>query len=184
MSRSQGLLTSFGFALLCLALGSPPAASAADDDADEDGGKVAGIMFDFKPGEWITVRADGADEPVKYVIGSDTKVVAAMKNIFPASRVQLTWKKDGDARVLVAISKQFRANPVPRTVTGTVVKVHNDFWVEVKPPKGPPDAYAPGANYNDKEFMSRLKALQPGDSVTITFTTDEERHRIVSLKKN
>jgi hypothetical protein len=32
--------------------------------------------------------------------------------------------------------------------------------------------------------MDRLKALQPGDSVTITYTTDGERHRIVALKKN
>ena len=32
--------------------------------------------------------------------------------------------------------------------------------------------------------MAKLKALQPGESVTIKFTTDFERHRIVSLRKN
>ena len=41
-----------------------------------------------------------------------------------------------------------------------------------------------GANYNDEAFMAKLKALQPGDSVTIRFTTDFERHRIVALRKN
>jgi hypothetical protein len=53
----------------------------------------------------------------------------------------------------------------------------------VKPKNGPPDAYTPGANFKDKDFMARLTGLQPGDEVTITFTTDDERHRIVSLKK-
>jgi hypothetical protein len=46
-----------------------------------------------------------------------------------------------------------------------------------------PDAYAPGGNFKDKDFMARLTGLQPGDEVTITFTTDSERYRIVSLKK-
>ena len=32
--------------------------------------------------------------------------------------------------------------------------------------------------------MERLRGLQAGDSVTITFTTDFERHRIMTLRKN
>lgn len=69
-------------------------------------------------------------------------------------------------------------------MTGVVVKVYNEFWVEVKPKKGPSDAYAPGANYNNKAFMEKLKGLKPGDSVTIKFYTDFERHRILTLQKN
>lgn len=69
-------------------------------------------------------------------------------------------------------------------MTGRVVKVHNDFWVEVKPKNAVADAFAPGANYNDKEFMQKLKGLKPGDSVTITYYTDFERHRIKTLRKN
>jgi hypothetical protein len=69
-------------------------------------------------------------------------------------------------------------------VTGDIVKVHNDFWIELKPKNGLANAFAPGANYNDKEFMAQLKELKPGDSVTITFTTDFERHRIKTLRKN
>ena len=40
------------------------------------------------------------------------------------------------------------------------------------------------ANYNDQTFMQELKGLKPGDSATITYTTDFERHRIKSLRKN
>lgn len=32
--------------------------------------------------------------------------------------------------------------------------------------------------------MAKLKSLKPGDSVTIQFTTDFERHRIMALRKN
>jgi hypothetical protein len=70
------------------------------------------------------------------------------------------------------------------TITGTVGKVYNDFWVEVKPKDGLADAYAPGANYKDKEFMATLKGLKKGDSVTITFNTDGERHRILKMRVN
>ncbi len=65
-----------------------------------------------------------------------------------------------------------------------VVKVHNDFWVQVKLKSGNYEGFAPnGRNYKDKAFMDRLKALQPGDTVTVQFTTDSERHRIVAFKK-
>ena len=49
---------------------------------------------------------------------------------------------------------------------------------------GVADAFAPGANYNDKAFMTKLKSLKPGDSVTIQFNTDFERHRILAMRKN
>ncbi len=160
----------------------PDAAAAADDYASKDGGKVAGIYIDGR-GDWITVKADGEEEPVKYVIdASDKRLQEAFKAVFNACRVQLTYKNEGDSRRLVSIARQILVDS--GTVTGDVVKVYNNFWVEVKPKKGPADAYAPGANYNDKEFMAMLKALKPGESVTIAFTTDFERHRIMSLRKN
>ena len=105
-----------------------------------------------------------------------------MKNIYDASRVQLTYKKDGDSRQFVTIKKHIIKKD--GTVTGKVVKVYNEFWVEVKPKGGLADAYAPGGNFKDKEFMDRLKGLKPGDSVTIKYTTDSERHRILILRKN
>jgi hypothetical protein len=168
--------------LAILAIGILEFASAmAADKAPAAGGKVAGIYIDGR-GESITVKADGEDEPVKYLIDpADENLQNAFKSIFSASRVQLTYKTEGDARRLVSIKKQvLRASG---TVTGTVVKVYNKFWVEVKPKNGLPDAYAAGANYKDKEFMAKLQSLQPSDTVTITFNTDFERHRIKTLKK-
>ena len=130
----------------------------------------------------LTVKADGEDEPVKYIVGKDAdkKLVDALKSIFNASRVQLTYKKDGDARKLVSIKKQVLKTS--GTVTGIIAKVYDNFWVEVKPANGATDAFAPsGPNYKNKEFMATLRGLQPGDVVTITFSTDFERHRIESL---
>ena len=126
-----------------MALMAYQSAIAADKVATKDGGKVAGILIDKKD-DWITVKADGENEPVKYVIdASDKKLQEAFKSIFNASRVQLTYKTDGESRRLVGIKKQvLRASG---TVTGDVVKVYNNFWVEVKPKGGLADAYAPGA---------------------------------------
>ena len=182
MSKSQGLMALF-CALLLLAVLAPPAAPAADKDAAKRGGRVAGILID-KKADWITVKADGEDEPVKYLLGGtpDKQLAAAYKTVFNASRVQLTYKEVGEARQLVSIKRQvLRASG---TMTGAVVKVYGDFWVEVKPKKGPPDAFAPGINFKDKAFMDRLKALKKGDSVTIQYYTDFERHRILTLRKN
>jgi hypothetical protein len=165
----------FCIALLFPILWSPAVAPAAE----KEGGKVAGILI-AKRDNWITVKADGEEEPVKYVIGKSAP--AAWKSVFNASRVQLTWKKVGDDRQLVSLKKQvLRATG---TVTGLVVKVYDDFWVEVKPTNGLADAYAPGANYKNKEFMATLRGLKKGDSVTIRFNTDFERHRILSLRVN
>jgi hypothetical protein len=183
MLRCHGFLALLSAVMLFNVLPSPPVAPASDKDTTKKGGKVAGILIEKKD-DWITVKADGEEEPVKYVVGekSDKKLVQALKTIFNASRVQLTYKQAGDSRELVSIKKQVLK--ASGTVTGEVVKVYNEFWVEVKPKKGPSDAYAPGANYNDKAFMAQLKGLKPGDSVTIQYYTDFERHRILRLRKN
>ena len=180
MSGCQCVVTRSLAVALLAALSAVPAAWAADKDAARQESKVAGILID-KTGDWITVKADGEDEPVKYLVdsGSGKKLTDALKGIFNASRVQLTYKPSGDSRQLISIKKQILKPS--GTVTGVVVKVYNDFWVEVKPKNGLADAFAPGANYNDKEFMARLKGLKPGDSVTIKFHTDFERHRIETL---
>lgn len=179
----QRLMVLLGIVVSLSLLLSSPAAPAADKEKAKQGGKVAGILIDKKD-DSITVKADGEEEPVKYLVGakSDKKLTQSLKSIFNASRVQLTYGQDGDSRQLVSIKKQILKSS--GTVTGKVVKVYNEFWVEVKPKKGPSDAYAPGANYKDKAFMEKLKGLKPGDSVTITFYTDFERHRILELRKN
>ena len=182
MLGRQCLLNLLGPIVLLTAASPNSFASAADKEVRNDGGKVAGILIDRKD-NWITVKADGEDEPVKYVVDAfNKKLQEAFKAVFNACRVQLTYKAEGDSRHLVSIKRQILK--ASGTVTGDVVKVYNNFWVEVRPKKGVTDAYAPGANYNDKEFMALLKGLKEGDSVTITFTTDFERHRITTLRVN
>jgi hypothetical protein len=183
MSRWQALSTLFCTIMLFPILWLAPAAPAAQKGAAQEDTKVAGILIEKKD-KWITVKADGEDDPVKYLINdADKKTVDAMKGIFNASRVQLTYKKDGDSRQLAGIKRQVLKDK--GKVTGVVVKVYDDFWVEVKPKDGPSDAYAPGVtNYKDKDFMAKLKGLKKGDTVTITFATDFERHRIVTLQVN
>jgi ribosomal 50S subunit-recycling heat shock protein len=156
--------------------------SLAEGDSSKHEHKAAGILIDRK-NDWITVKVDGEDELTKYVVEPENKKLNdAFKTVFNACRVQLTFVNEGEIRQLASIKRQI-IKPAG-TVTGEVVKVYNDFWVEVKPKSGVSDAYAPGANYNDKEFMAKLKGLKPGDMVTITFTTDFERHRITTLQKH
>ena len=183
MLRFQGLML-FCAVVLVPILGLAPVAPAGDKAAAKDDGKVVGILIEKKD-NWLTVKTDGEEEPVKYLVAKDAdkKLVEVLKITFNARRVQLTYKKDGDSRQLVSIKKQ--AVKASGTVTGVVFKVYDNFWVEVKAKDGPSDAFAPGAtNYNDKEFMAKLRGLKKGDSVTITFNTDLERHRILTLRIN
>lgn len=183
-SRSSRVRFLFSVPSLCAAL-----AFGADKKGTERPGqvaaptKIAGLLIDRQDNS-ISVKADGEDEPVKYTIGNrpDRKLVEELKAVFAASRVMLTYKTEGESRRLLSIQRH-----IPKaagTVTGTVVKNYT-WWIEVKPKQGLSDGYAPNfAGFKDKQFMERLKALQPGDSVTIRFTTDFERHRIEAMRKN
>jgi hypothetical protein len=177
MCRSRALLL-WCCAVLPCGLVLPRAVTAAE----EKEAKVAGILI-AKKDNWITVKADGEKEAVKYVLGKDAskKLQEEFKTVFNASRVQLTYKKYGDERQLVSIRKQVLKKA--GTITGVVVKVYDKFWVEIKPKDGLADAFAPGFdNYKDKTFMDTLNGLKPGDVVTITYNTDFERHRIQKLR--
>jgi hypothetical protein len=169
--------------LLSSVLPAPAAAPAAPKAAVPQPAKVAGILIEKKD-NLITVKTDGETEPVKYVLGkgADKKLTEAFKAVFNASRVQLTYKTVDDERQLVSIQRQILKKA--GTVTGLVVMVYDNFWVEVKPKVGPADAFAAGANFKDKAFMDSLKSLKPGDSVTITYYTDFERNRIQTLRIN
>lgn len=149
-------------------------------NAKAPAGKVSGIWIS-RGDAWITVKADGEMEPVKYTFDpADKDLKETFKHVFHAARVHLTYQPSGDARQLLSI-KRHVIKPIG-TITGEVVQVHENFWVEVKPKVGLADAFAPGANYNDKAFMETLRGLRPQDTVTIKYNTDFERHRILSLR--
>jgi hypothetical protein len=177
MFKCQGILTLLG-AVLLLSLSSSHVAGQDTKPAK----KVSGVLIS-KTNDSITVHVDKEEEPAKYTIDEkNKKQAAALKTVYDGGRVQLTYKTEGDDRHLVMIKRQVLQQS--GTLTGTVVKVHNDFWVEVKLKSGLYEGFAPNVRNNkDKAFMDRLKALQAGDSVTVQFTTDSERHRIVAFKK-
>lgn len=145
-------------AMLVTVLRPPLPSRAADKSEPKQEVAVAGILFDFdRKNNWMTVKADGDDAPVKYLIDpANKKLAEQLKTIFNASRVRLIYNTVGDSRQLVSVQRQILE--ASGMVTGAVVKVHNDFWIELKPRRGVADAFAPGANYNDQAFMARLKA--------------------------
>jgi hypothetical protein len=165
-----------GLALLAASTLTPAA------DKEKKSNKVSGIVIADEKGKSITVKGDGDEEPVKYVVpdGTDKKVLETLKTTYTVSRVQLTYKLNGETRELVTIQRE-RLAP-SGTVTGVVQAVHDSWWVEVKPKKGVADGYAPKFP-SPKEMVDKVKALEKGDIVTIRFTSDNERHRIESIEK-
>ena len=168
-------------ALLGAALGSNPVIGAADKEKPKT---AYGILME-KRDKWIELKADGEDAAVKYSFdAADKKLAAALKPIFNVSRVGLAYRlgSDGESRQLVGIRKLRTA--AVGTVTGEVLAVHNNFWIELKPKGQPPDGYAlNGPAEKFKGFVEIMKGLKKGDIVTIRFSTDFERHRIQGLKK-
>ena len=185
MIRINRVIKLLLFVILVTVLGPALAARAAQKAASKQEGPVAGILFDLdRKNNWLTVKADGEDVPVKYLDRS-----LEQESGRGAENDLQCWSSAIDLQVPRAThgdwsSIQRQILQASGTVTGVVVNVHDAFWIELKPRRGVADAFAPGANYNDKAFMAKLKALKPGDSVTIRFTTDFERHRIVALRKN
>ncbi len=131
---------------------------------------------------FITVRTDGDDTPTKYEFGEDDKdLLKLLKPLFNVNRVQVTWKMDGATRKLVTIKRVQVKNT--GVVTGTVLFVHDAFWLELKPNNGPPDGFAAGFPAEKfKDVYDKLKVLQKGDVVTIRYLSDFERHRIQSMQ--
>lgn len=144
---------------------------------------AAGIVTDMKDKEgFVMIWTDGEEEPAKYVFreGFDKTIFGfppAGKAIFTVGRVHFTYSTSDDTRQVLSMEKE---PPVAKgTVTGQVMFA-NDFWVAVKPKTGRMEGYAVGPPAW-KEMGERLKTLQKGDTVTIKFYTDVERHRIVTL---
>ena len=172
----------YGAALLAAAM----ACSVLAADKPKDGGPVSasGVLTDIKPkylaATFVMIWGDGEDAPTKFALpqGFDQNTFAFPpkgKGIFAPSRVQVTYTKGDDGNTLATIKKD--AVQAKGTVTGTVM-FSDDFWVAVKPAVGPLDGYATAGQPG---LGDRIKALGKGDTVTIKFHTDIERHRIDSL---
>ena len=160
----------------------------AEPVEDPNQATVSGIITD-KNDNRMLLRADDAEEPVKYVLGDhpDTRLLLDWRSTFGVGRVRLIYKRETDPRELIAIIKPA---PTSGTVTGEVRHAHG-WWVEVKPKDGPPDGFAVNYPFGKDDarvkaakeaLIGRVKALKVGDVVTIKYFTDYERHRIESLQ--
>jgi hypothetical protein len=164
-----------------------PGTARSDDSKPAPSKKivVAGIYVDRKDnkGDLLTFMADGEEEPRTYTLeGADKKTLKAMKSIFPASRMKIAYRQDGDVRRIVGVEK-IMVRPMGLFV-GEVMFVRGNFWVAVKPNSGPPDAFALGVDPSKGgRIVETLKSLKKGDVVAIKYTTDFERHRIADLQK-
>ncbi len=173
-----------GAALVLAVLG--PATGAADKDKDtpKKNKTVAGIVT-MKDNKSITVKVDGEEEPTRFDFPDDAekKLGKVYRTTFTVGRVKLTYKTDGDRREVVSMEKQ--PGLPAGTITGTVVKVYDNFWVEVKPKTGVAEGFALQfpIDKNKEETQKLMKDLEPGDTVTIRYTTDNERHRIQSMQR-
>jgi Transglutaminase-like superfamily len=162
--------------------GPKPVALAADQAASQQGVTVSGIVTDRRD-NWLMLRADGEQDPVKYLIPPDPgkRMLLDLQGIFSVGRVRIVYELKDDSRQLISITKVVLKTV--GTVTGEVLHIY-DWWVEVKPRGGPPEGYALQfmADKNH-EMVNKLKSLKVGDNVTIKFMTDFERHRIETLEK-
>jgi hypothetical protein len=175
LRRQLAVLT---FAALLLLGGSPPAALQAEQEKPKKAGPVRGVLMQGGDTS-IKVWGDKDEEPVTYVFGagSEKKMKKAMKGIFHAARVQVTYKEEGDERRLVSIRSLLKKTS--GVVTGEVVHNDNGWWIVLKHKGGVRNAYAV-KRPADRE---KVKALQIGDVVALRYSTDFERHRIEAIQK-
>jgi hypothetical protein len=172
----------FGLAALGLAVLSNSPLSGGDKGPAADKGKIAGILI-RRDKRTLVVRADGDDRSVKYLLpeNPNAKLAAALKGLFTVQRVQITYQTVGDTRQVTSLVRF--PGKASGAVTGRVIAVHDNFWVEVRPSNGPPEGFAAGAPDKSRQVLATLKTLQKGDTVAIRYYTDFERHRIISIRK-
>jgi hypothetical protein len=182
MLRPTSPFALFGLAAFGLATLSGSALAGGGKGPAADQGKTAGILIQ-RDKQTLLVRADGEDEPVKYLLPEkpDAKLAAALKGLFTVPRVRITYQKNGEARQVTSLVRL--PGKASGDITGKVIAVHDNFWLEVKPSNGPPEGFAAGAPDKSRQVLETLKTLQKGDTVTIRYFTDIERHRIVSIRK-
>jgi hypothetical protein len=181
MSRFRLVLAVLCAALPLTARSSLLAVLAADAEKPKEG-KVSGLVLEKRDGSMM-VKADGEKEAVKYVFGdgTDKKTLETLKTIYVAGREDLMYKLKDDVRQIVSVKKVVLKSK--GTVTGEVLANH-EWWIEVKPKDAVPERYAAKFPFDQhKDVTDKIKGLEKGDIVTITFVTDGERHRIETLQQ-
>ncbi|HSU67940.1 MAG TPA: hypothetical protein VLJ39_13780, partial [Tepidisphaeraceae bacterium] len=176
-------IVSFVAAVVLLGIsGSVRGEGSAGKPAAPAKGTAGGLLVDAKD-DGLIVQIDNEQEPTKFLYdGAITKDAILKRGIFNVDRVNLKYKADGDDRKLTAVEKvPGRATGV---VVGQVIKVYNNFWVAVKPNGGgmiegfalnwPPEKF--------KQSHELIKTLQPGDTVSLKYASDFERHRILDMQ--
>ena len=181
MVRAFAVVFLIGLSSLVSFAGGDKSTPAKEKDA-KDKSKVAGILIE-RDNRNLKIRADGDDEILQYVLPEkpDAKLAATLKGLFNVQRVQITFEMAGETRQIKTLARF--PGLAKGTTTGTVIAVHHEFWVEVKPKVGPPEGFASGIPDKSRDIVATLKILKPGDTVTIRYHTDFERHRIETIKK-
>jgi len=157
---------------------------ASESPKDAKPGKpitAVGVLTDNKANVAM-IWVDGEDTPTKFALaeGFDKNTFGFPpkgKGVFVPDRVQFAYIKGDDGNKVLTMRRA--KTPLKGTVTGEV-QFSNDFWVAVKPQRGPLDGYA--ITWPPGDMVAKLKALKKGDRVTIKFHTDVERHRIEALE--
>ena len=190
-----------GFAFMGAACGSPLFQNEA---RAAESGTVIGTLT-AKGENWIAVRADGANEPQRYVPrwiggmpnqggGLDKDMLRIIQSLRVPSRVRLAWVFEERPRV-VRIEVLSSGEPgVPPQKSGVVegtITAKGETWIEVKPlGDRPAERYVPrwiGGMPNqggglDKDMLRALSQFKIGDRVRLEWIY-EERKRVVKIAR-
>jgi hypothetical protein len=148
--------------------------------------RINGILADRSWGQekWrFQVLADGELEATDYILGDnpEQKLVDSLKQLFHTGRVQVEYKLEGDKRRLISIKRL--PSRGQGSVTGEVLQNYG-WWLVVKPKVGLADGYASQMPPDQhKPMLDKIKTIEKGDIVTITYFSDFERHRMYTLQK-
>lgn len=173
-----------GVALLGLVAGS----AHAEGDAAE-GGTVTGVMT-RKDGATIFVKADGAEESVKYRPrwsggmpkdggGFDKAIEEQIKKIPVTNRVRVTWVLEEGRRVTAI--ECLKPEGEKGVNEGTVTEVGENF-IEIRTADGTFERYLPHWREGglDKEMLAKIRNFKTGQKVRVEWVYDE-RKRVVGI---
>lgn len=176
-----------GLALLGLMAVSADSARAEGDAAE--GGTVSGVLVK-KDGATIFVKADGAEEAVKYRPrwkggnpdqggGFDKEIEEQIKKIPVTNRVRVTWVLEEGRRVTAI--ECLKPEDEKGVDEGTVTEVGENF-IEIRTADGSYERYLPRWHDGglDQEMLAKIRNFKAGQKVRVEWVYDE-RKRVVGI---